>query len=154
MNINDALREVDQLYIETAPLIYYVEENPTYVAKMDAVIAVIEAKPIEVVSSVILLAELLPLPMRAGHVAIVRTYRNILFYNDQFRLLPVSLEIAEVAADIRARYNLRTPDALHVATAIVAGCDAFLTNDAAIQKVTELRVLVLDELEVDPSVET
>ena len=38
MNISVALAGVQRLYIETAPLIYYVEENPTYVAKMDAII--------------------------------------------------------------------------------------------------------------------
>jgi predicted nucleic acid-binding protein len=50
---------------------------------------------------------------------------------------------------LRARYNLRTPDALHVATRIDATCDAFLTNDAGIKRVIEIAVLVLDELELD-----
>jgi predicted nucleic acid-binding protein len=61
----------------------------------------------------------------------------------------VSAQIAETAADLRAHYNLRTPDALHVATALAVQCDAFLTNDAAIRRVTELRVLLLDDLELD-----
>ncbi|MCC5664290.1 hypothetical protein LC653_10260 [Nostoc sp. CHAB 5784] len=45
------------------------------------------------------------------------------------------------------RYNLQLPDALQVAAAIIAGCEAFLTNDAALKRVTELRVLVVCELE-------
>jgi predicted nucleic acid-binding protein len=45
---------------------------------------------------------------------------------------------------------MRTPDALHVATAIDAGCDAFLTNDTGIKRVHEIAVLVLDDLELDP----
>ena len=49
---------------------------------------------------------------------------------------------------MRARYNLRTPDALHVATAVPAGCDAMLTNDAQLKRVQELSILVLDELEL------
>jgi predicted nucleic acid-binding protein len=49
---------------------------------------------------------------------------------------------------ISARYSLRTPDALQVATALAAGCAALLTNDVRLQRVTELRVLVLDELEL------
>lgn len=44
--------------------------------------------------------------------------------------------------------TLRTPDALQIAAALVAGCEAFLTNDAGLKRVTELRVLVLDELEM------
>ena len=59
MNIREALRGVQRLYTETAPLIYYVEEHPTYVAKMDAIIAAIEEQPIEAVNSVITLTEVL-----------------------------------------------------------------------------------------------
>ncbi|MEA5567068.1 hypothetical protein [Anabaena sp. UHCC 0399] len=38
--------------------------------------------------------------------------------------------------------TLQLPDALQIATAISSGCDAFLTNDAALQRVLELRILV------------
>jgi hypothetical protein len=44
--------------------------------------------------------------------------------------------VAERAAELRARYNLRTPDALQVATALVRRCEAFLTNDARLKRVT------------------
>ncbi|WP_404987325.1 type II toxin-antitoxin system VapC family toxin [Candidatus Hadarchaeum sp.] len=54
--------------------------------------------------------------------------------------------IAERAADLRARYGLRTPDALQVATALHAGATAFLTNDARLKAVRELEVVLLDEL--------
>jgi len=65
-----------------------------------------------------------------------------------FQTLPIDIKTAASAADLRARYNLRTPDALQVATALAAGCDAFLTNDSDMQRVSELRVLVLDQLEL------
>ncbi len=52
------------------------------------------------------------------------------------------------AADLRARYNIRLPDALQLARDIDAGCDAFLTNDTQFKRITELKVLVLDELTV------
>jgi predicted nucleic acid-binding protein len=64
------------------------------------------------------------------------------------QLVSIDPETAKVAADLRARYNLRTPDALQLATAIKAGCDAFLTNDATLKKVTELKILVLSELQL------
>jgi predicted nucleic acid-binding protein len=49
---------------------------------------------------------------------------------------------------LRAGYNLRTPDALQIATAVELNCQAFLTNDKQLQPVAELRVLILDELEL------
>ena len=150
MNISAELANIQRLYIETAPLIYYVEENPTYIAKMDVVINMVEAAPIVAVSSVIVLTEVLPQPIKLANTTLEQEYGNILLHSGGFELLPVTTQIAEVAARLRARYNLRTPDALHVATAIDSGCDAFLTNDAAIKRVTDIAILILDELELDP----
>lgn len=65
----------------------------------------------------------------------------------QITIWPVSVAIAERAAHLRAQYRLRTPDAIHIATAMIAGCDAFLTNDLNLKRVQEIRVLVLEELE-------
>jgi predicted nucleic acid-binding protein len=83
----------------------------------------------------------------------VQEYRSILLYGSNFRLLPVTAAVADSAAYLRACYNLRTPDALHIATAIEAGCDSFLTNDESFKRINELRVLILDELELDPPTE-
>ena len=132
MKMSDALEGIQRLYTETAPLIYYVEENPTYVAKMDAIIEAIEDRPIEAFSSVITLTEVLTHPSKLGNARLAQKYRDILLHSGGFRLLPVTSRIAESAADLRARYNLRTPDALHVAAGIDARCDAFLTNDTGI----------------------
>lgn len=59
----------------------------------------------------------------------------------------INAAIAREAARIRVHYNLQLPDALQVAAALIDGCEAFLTNDAALKRVTELRVLVVCELE-------
>ncbi len=117
---------------------------------MDAVVDHVKHDPIPGICSVITLAEVLPVPLRVGRTALVSDYRNILLNSREFTCLPVSQAVAESAADLRAHYNLKTPDALHVATAITAGCDAFLTNDLGLKRVTEIAVLVLDELELDP----
>ena len=51
------------------------------------------------------------------------------------------------SADFRARYNLTLPDAFQVAAAIASDCDAFLTNDNTLKRVTELNTIVLDDME-------
>jgi predicted nucleic acid-binding protein len=56
--------------------------------------------------------------------------------------------VAARAAELRAHYRLRLADALQVALALHAGCEAFLTNDLALRRVSELRILELDELEI------
>jgi predicted nucleic acid-binding protein len=149
VKVSDALRGIRRLYVETAPLIYYVEENPAHVTKMDAIIAAVDSASIEAVSSVITLTEVLVHPLKLGDSHLGQEYRDILLHGSGFRLQAVTASIAEAAAGLRARYDLRTPDALHVATAVEAGCDAFLTNDADMKRVNELKVLILDELESD-----
>jgi predicted nucleic acid-binding protein len=62
------------------------------------------------------------------------------------RTLPVSGSIAVEAAQIRADYNLRTPDAIQLATALDARASAFLTNDAGLASVPGLRLIQLDSL--------
>lgn len=59
----------------------------------------------------------------------------------------INQAVAERAAEIRARYNLALPDSFQVAVALESGCDAFLTNDAALKRVAEIDVIVLDEVE-------
>src|SRR5262249_589695 len=93
--------------------------------------------------------QVLTRPVKLGDARLEREYRDILLHSEGFRLLTITSRIAESAAVLRARYNLRTPDALHVAAGLDARCDAFLTNDTGIKRVTEIAVLVLDELELD-----
>ncbi len=45
-------------------------------------------------------------------------------------------------------YNLKLPDALQIAVALQANCDALLTNDLVLKRVTELPIIVLSELEL------
>jgi len=70
-------------------------------------------------------------------------------YSDNVTFLVIDDEIADNAADLRARYNVTLTDALQAATALAAGCDAFLTNDPALKRVSALDVIVLDEAEGD-----
>ncbi|MBN1964723.1 MAG: type II toxin-antitoxin system VapC family toxin [Anaerolineae bacterium] len=151
MRIVDALQGVRRLAVETAPLIYLVERHPVYVARMRSIMREIDTGTLAGVTSVVTLTEVLTMPLKTGRPDIAQAYRNILIDSRHFTLVAVDVAIAEHAAELRARHNLRTPDALQVATALQTGCDAFLTNDLGIKRVDEVRVLILDELELDTS---
>ena len=67
-------------------------------------------------------------------------------YGNNTTFVPINNpNIAINAAQIRARYNLELPDALQIAVALNAKCEAFLTNDLTFKRITELRVLVLND---------
>ena len=62
------------------------------------------------------------------------------------RTLPVTASILRDAARIRAAINLKTPDAIHAATALAAGCVQFITNDAGYRKHSSLPVVILKDI--------
>lgn len=147
LNLDAALRSVSRLYLDTAPLIYWVEAHPDYIFKMDRIVDAIETTPLQALTSVLTLAEVMVQPLRVGNTDLAQEYHDILVIRDDYILVEISTDIAISAAAIRARHSLRTPDALHAAAAIRTGCDAILTNDRDFRRVTDLNVLVLDDLE-------
>jgi len=64
--------------------------------------------------------------------------------------VPLTEDVAEEAARLRAAHNLRTPDSIQMATALLAGAGYFLTNDAKLAAVPGMQVLTLDALRSTP----
>lgn len=148
MPLDDALAGVTVLAIDTAPFIYLIERHPVYLDRVRAVFERVDSGVIQGYCSTLTLTEVLTRPYQVGDMDLINTYRRLLRSSRHLTLLPISADIADRAADLRARYRLRTPDALQLASALVAGCQAFLTNDRALSRVVDLSVLVLDDLTV------
>jgi len=55
-------------------------------------------------------------------------------------IIPLSRAVMDQATLLRARYGFKTPDAIHLAAAIVGGCDLLLTNDHRLDRCTEIAV--------------
>ncbi|RUR86032.1 type II toxin-antitoxin system VapC family toxin [Chlorogloeopsis fritschii PCC 9212] len=132
--------------LDTAPLIYFIEENPNYLDITDVFFEAIFRGEISVVTSVLTITEVLVYPLRQGNTTLAQQYREILFNSQGLTTIEVFPDIAETAAQLRANYNLRTPDAIQIATAIRGGASFFLTNDARLPSLPELSVLVLEQL--------
>ncbi len=132
------------MFLDTAPIIYFVERHPRYFAVVSPIFERIDDDELSPVVSPITLAECLVHPYRMGHTEAVLMFRELLTH--RMRLVHIEETIASQAAELRARYNLSLPDAFQCAVALSAGCDAFLTNDIDLQRVIELNVVVLDDL--------
>ena len=132
--------------LDTAPLIYFIEENPSYLPVVRPFFEAVDRGEFQVATSILTLTEVLVHPLRQGDHELADNYRRILLHADHVMTVPVSETIAEEAAQLRARHSLRTPDAIQLATAIRSGASVFLTNDARIPKLAGLRILVLTEL--------
>ena len=148
IKLDAALSGVTRLGFDTAPIIYFVEANPRYDAVITEIFQRVDIGAVQGVTSVISLLEVIVMPIRSGNNVLRQQYTDLLLQSAHLDTQSVTAEAAQYAADLRARYSLRTPDALQVAVAIVAGCQAFLTNDIALKRVSELSILVMDELEL------
>jgi predicted nucleic acid-binding protein len=138
----DALRGT-VVGVDTAPLIYLIEENQTDLPFVQAFFEAVDRSEFRVTTSVLTLTEVLVHPMRQGDHDLADQYRRILLHANQVTI-PVSDLIAEEAAQLRAQHGLRTPDAIQLPTAIRSGASSFLTNDARLPAVAPLKMLALN----------
>lgn len=132
--------------LDTAPLIYFIEQNPTYLEMMRLFFRILNQGDFLVITSVVTIPEVLVYPLRQGNITLAQQYRDILFNSQGLTTIEVVPNIAETAAQLRADYNLKTPDAIQMATAINEGASFFLTNDGRLPSLPGLSVLVLDQL--------
>ncbi len=148
MKISDALQGINKIFLDTAPVVYYVEGTSGFAPVARQVFTLLGEGSFQAVVSPITLAECLVMPIRLGQVQPQQDFIDLLTNTNGILFVPIEACVSQKAAEVRVRYGLKLPDALQVAAALVSGCDGFLTNDAALQRVTELRILVLGALEI------
>ncbi len=144
MTLSDELGQINTVFIDTAPIIYYIEAHPQFGPLAKEVISALQSGELIAFSSVITLTEVLPKPIEAGNEKLAKRFAEFLKYGKNFCLIEISADIAERAGRLRGKYpNLRTLDALQISAAIDIGADAFLTNDKRLKEIKEIKVLVL-----------
>jgi len=134
--------------LDTAPLIYFMEQNPNYLEMMRLFFRAFDRGDFRMVTSTVTLVEVLVHPLRQGNTILAQEYREILLNQESLTVVELTPDIAETAAQLRATYNLRSPDSIQMATAIREGASFFLTNDARLPSLPGLTVLVLDNLRI------
>jgi predicted nucleic acid-binding protein len=97
-------------------------------------------------ASVLSLAEVLVRPLSLEDGAAAADYRYWMENFPNLSLASVDVETVVGAAGLRARYGLRLPDALQLASCLEADVDAFITNDKSLLRVEKPRVLLISDL--------
>ena len=123
--------------LDTAPLIYLIEKHPRYLSMIRPFFVALNDGKFTVVTSTLTLTETLVHPLRNKENALVDQYQDILLSARNMTTYDLTPPIAVQAAAIRAEHNMRTPDAIQLATALSAGASFFLTNDRALKRFSE-----------------
>ena len=132
------------VYLDTNILIYLVEKVSDWRPKVEARLLAIRQpdEPLVLAFSDLSRLECLVAPLRQHDAALYRNYTEF-FTGPDGLIVPLPVPVFDLAAEIRAAYRFKTIDALHLAAAVKARCDAFLTNDLKLGTFSGLPVEVL-----------
>jgi len=130
---------------DTNLFIYLIEENPLYLGKIDTLLSYLDNEGYEIITSTLTVGEILTKPYKDGRLDLVQKYQ--IFFEDIF-LVDLDRHTASRFAQKRAQCNIKTPDAVQIASAIEGSADLFVTNDEHLQRCArdDLEILLLKNL--------
>ncbi|MBD0302572.1 MAG: type II toxin-antitoxin system VapC family toxin [Tolypothrix sp. T3-bin4] len=145
MVILNAIRG-ELVYLDTNVFIYAIEGYSEFVDELNEFFNSIDAGNLRAFTSELTLAEVLVRPLMDGNLEIQTAYQQALQSSEGLEVVPVCREVLIEAARLRSVANLRLPDAIHGATAILTGCETFLTNDRRLAALPGVEVVLLSEV--------
>ena len=138
--------EFKKVFIDTAPFIYFLENNPQYHKCVTLFFERCCEQEIELLTSAITIEEYCVYPYRTDNTELIAKFHSFL-EDMEIDIVPIDKEIARKAAEIRAKYrDFKAMDALQLAAATMTGCKLFLTNDKQLRQYSDVKCVVLDEL--------
>lgn len=140
------MTEFKRVFVDTAPIIYYLENSALYMDAIKNFFAKCIEENIQIVTSTITIEEYLVFPYSSGKMDFADNFKKFIEYMN-IEVVDIDSKIAEQGAKIRGQYkNFKAMDALQIATAIVSGCDMFFTNDKQLRQEKELPCMTMDDL--------
>jgi predicted nucleic acid-binding protein len=115
---------VGLIYLDSCLIIYLVEDHPIWGAAVARVLS--QGGSVRFVLSPLAVMECLVGPVKNGDTEL---YREYLLFFEQNAAIDMPESVYLEAAELRGRFGLRTPDALHLACARHHRCEALWTND-------------------------
>ena len=145
-NFKQTLKKSKNVSLDSSCFIYHIEKNRKYLELTRIIFK--ELLPngnIQASGSTMIITEILIKPYRLGRHQLALAYKTLIKALPNFSLFATDEQIATEAAKIRAKYNLRTPDAIHIATAIESGAKAIIANDRRWHQVKEIKTIILED---------
>ncbi len=133
-----------RVFLDTTPLIYFLDNDMNFGEKARCILEEILLSGKTIVTSTITCTEYMVYPYRTHNQQKIDVFFD--FVTDcGIAMIPINLEIAKKAAQIRAKYtSFRAMDALQLATAVCTGCDTFLTNDKQLRQFDEIKCVTVE----------
>jgi predicted nucleic acid-binding protein len=126
-------------YLDSAPIIYLVEQVQPYAT---AVRGKLSAQGLTIITCELTRLECRVKPLRNGDAALLQDFDDY-FANSIAEIIQLSRDVIDRATEIRAQFNFKTPDSIHLAAAIISNSNVFLTNDHRLNKFTGIIIEVI-----------
>jgi predicted nucleic acid-binding protein len=131
--------------VDTAVFIYFIEEDPRYLAEVLPLFMEADRGARMLVTSALTLLEVLVVPFRAGNRELADRYERVLTHGRGLRMIDITQDLVRSAAHLRAATGVKTPDALQLAACFAAGCRTFVTNDRRLPEIPGVNVIQLSK---------
>ncbi len=128
-----------RVYLDATPVIYAVEHVAPFAVAVDARLS---APGVVCVASDLTRMECRVKPLRSGDTPLLADFDDF-FSHTVAEIVPLSRAVFDRATEIRAGYNFKTPDSIHLAAAVESGCNVFLTNDHRLTRFTGIVIEVV-----------
>jgi len=130
------------IYCDSVIIIYYLDANDAYHQKADIRLTAIRSAGDEIAFSDLSRLECRVKPIQPSDAQRLAIF-DAFFALPDIRKAPLTAAVFDRATELRARFALKTPDAIHLAAAIDAGCGLFLTHDHRLARCTDIKVEIL-----------
>jgi predicted nucleic acid-binding protein len=137
----EGLPENPLLLVDSAPIIYVLEDHPELAAVFRPVFEAHEKGLVRFAVTTVTLAEVLTGPLSKGDEVLAEKYRATL---RSWFVVDLDAETAESAARLRAALKLKLADAVQVANALAIGADVLVTHDRDFSPLRDLRVIGIE----------
>jgi predicted nucleic acid-binding protein len=134
----EGLPENALLLVDSAPIIYVLEEHTEFAPIFRPVFEAHEDGLVRLAVTTVTLAEVLTGPLRTADEVLAERYRSTL---KSWYVVDLDSEIAESAARLRASLKLKLADSVQAASALAIGADALVTHDRDFSPVRNLRII-------------
>lgn len=136
-----------RIAIDAQIIIYSVERHVVYWPKLESMWDEAAAGNLKLISSELSVLECLIIPERRRDAVLLAEFSHTFSSPHDLTLAPIDRTTLRQAAQLRAKYQwLKSPDSIHISTAIQTAADVFLTNDVALLRISEVRTFIASQL--------
>jgi predicted nucleic acid-binding protein len=126
--------------LDTQVFICFIEEDKQLLPLVKPLFEAIDHGSLLAATSGLTLMEVLVVPYRTGNLPLADRYETLLTRSRGLHFVEIDRPLLKAAAQLRAAFRIKPPDAIQIAAAMVANCGAFLTNDRRIPSIPGLKI--------------